>query len=285
MKILVTGANGMLGGDLCRTLADRHEVEATNKETLDVSASHTTFATIDAAQPNLVIHLAAWTDVDGCERDPEHAYRVNTIGTQNVALACQRNSIPMVYLSTIAVFDGTKPEPYTEFDTPNPISVYGNSKFQGELIVKSLLNQYYIVRAGWMFGGGQTDKKFVGTIIRAAQKSTQLRVVNDKFGSPTYTVDLAQSISTIIETELFGVYHIVNTGDAASRFDVARHILNSAGITCNLVPVSSAEFPLSAPRPRMEAAHNLHLTLQRLNGMRPWKDALHEYVTQLSSRS
>lgn len=281
MKILVTGAAGMLGSDLCRIMADRHSIHATNRDTLDVGVIGTTLTTVDRVRPDLVIHLAAWTDVDGCERNPDRAYRANTVGTQNVALACQKNDIPMVYISSIAVFDGTKPEPYTEFDVPNPISVYGNSKYQGERIVRSLLRRYYIVRAGWMFGGGQLDKKFVGKILQAARRSTVLRVVNDKFGSPTYTVDLSRGLLELIETGLFGIYHMVNSGGAPSRLEVARCILESAGLDdCQLIPVSSAEFPLSAPRPRMEAARNLHLELQGMRPMRPWMEALGEYVSQ-----
>jgi dTDP-4-dehydrorhamnose reductase len=282
MKILVTGASGMLGGDLCRLLADRHSLYATDVDTLDVSVPGQVLAAVEQSLPELVIHLAAWTDVDGCERDPFNAYRVNTVGTQNVALACQKAGIPMVYLSTISVFDGLKPEPYTEFDTPHPQSVYSHSKYQGELIVQSLLSRYYIVRAGWMFGGGDHDKKFVGKIIRAARESNELRAVNDKFGSPTYTVDLARGLDKLIETSLYGVYHMVNPGGMPSRFEVAQFILGCAGITnCRLVPVSSAAFPLPAPRPRMEAGYNQHLELLGFNWMRPWTVALREYILQV----
>jgi dTDP-4-dehydrorhamnose reductase len=282
MRILVTGASGMLGGDLCRLLADRHGLYAADVDTLDVSVPGQVLAALEQSSPELVIHLAAWTDVDGCERDPFNAYRVNTVGTQNVALACQKAGIPMVYLSTISVFDGLKPEPYTEFDTPHPQSVYSRSKYQGELIVQSLLSRYYIVRAGWMFGGGEHDKKFVGKIIRAARESNELRAVDDKFGSPTYTVDLARGLDKLIETGLYGVYHMVNPGGMPSRFEVAQFILKCAGITdCRLVPVPSAAFPLPAPRPRMEAGYNLHLELLGFDWMRPWTEALREYILQV----
>ena len=275
----------MLGGDVCRLLADRHEIRATDVDTLDVSVPGAVMRMVEQVRPDLIIHLAAWTDVDGCERDPRNAYRVNTVGAQSVALACQKAEIPLVYLSTIAVFDGDKVEPYTEFDTPNPHSVYSRSKHQGELIVQSLLRRYYIVRAGWMFGGGEHDKKFVGKIIRAARENGELRAVNDKFGSPTYTVDLARGLDHLIETGWYGVYHMVNPGGAPSRFEVARHILDYAGIAnCHLTPVSSATFPLPAPRPRMEGGHNLHLELLGLNWMRPWTEALREYVSELIMR-
>jgi dTDP-4-dehydrorhamnose reductase len=272
----------MMGGDICLQLSGDHEIVATDIDTLDVSDPASVFGTVERARPDLILHLAAWTDVDGCERDPVKAYRVNTIGTQNVALACQRADIPVVYLSTLAVFDGTKPEPYIEFDVPNPQSVYSRSKHQGELIVQSLLRRYYIVRAGWVFGGGDRDKKFVGKIIHIARQSAELRAVNDKFGSPTYTVDLARGLNRLIETNLYGVYHMVNPGSAPSRYEIAEFALKSAGITtCRVVPVSSSEFPLPAHRPRMEAGRNLHLHLLGFDWMPPWQDALRRYVSDL----
>jgi len=282
MRILVTGAAGMLGTEVCRQASERHEVFATTASTLDVGRHDVVFCEFDRLRPDVAIHLAAWTDVDGCERDPDRAYRVNTLGTQNVALACQRRDIPLIFLSSIAVFDGDSLEPYTEFDTPNPRSVYGRSKYQAELTIQSLLRRYYIVRAGWMFGSGERDKKFVGKILQRARESSELRVVDDKFGSPTYTVDLARALERLVESGLYGVFHIVNSGGAPSRFDLANFILECAGITsCRAIPVSSADFTLPAPRPRMEAARMLRLELLGLNWMRPWPDALREYLSHL----
>lgn len=279
MKILVTGAKGMLGTDLCAIFKEEHHVKATDIEDMDVRRREVVHQVASEFRPDLIIHLAALTDVDGCERKPDEAFHTNTIGTQNVALVCQQLTIPLVYISTISVFDGTKPEAYTEYDMPNPQSYYSQSKYQGERIVQSLLQKYYIVRAGWMFGGGKEDKKFVGKIIELAQTRPVLKIVNDKLGSPIYTDDFARAIQRIITTGQYGVFHAVNTGGPVSRFEVAQAILEYSNIeSCELLPVSSAEFPLPAPRPRMEAGRNLVMNLLGMEPMRHWRVALQEYI-------
>jgi dTDP-4-dehydrorhamnose reductase len=185
----------------------------------------------------------------------------------------------MVYISTISVFDGRKCEPYTEFDQPNPQSWYSRSKYQGELIVEKLLSRYYIARAGWMFGGGPEDKKFVAKMMELAGNRDTLKVVKDKYGSPTYTADIASGVERLSRTDLYGTYHMVNTGGFCNRFEFAQRILEFAQITsCELQPVSSAEFPLPAPRPDMEAARNYNLELRGLDWMPPWQEALQRYV-------
>jgi dTDP-4-dehydrorhamnose reductase len=283
LKVLVTGAKGMMGGDLCRELvAQGYQVCATDIQEMDVCEPDQIRKVYADFVPDLVFHLEALTDVDGCEREPDEAYRTNTIGTQNIALACQAADIPMAYISTISVFDGTKCEAYTEFDTPDPQSWYSRAKYEGEKIVEHLLRRYYIVRAGWMFGGGREDKKFVAKIIELAQTRSELRIVDDKFGSPTYTRDISRAAIRLSETGWYGVYHSVNTGKFCSRYEFAKKILEFAGITtCQLIPVGSAAFPLPAPRPRMEAARNLHMQLMGLDLMRPWEDALREYINNL----
>jgi dTDP-4-dehydrorhamnose reductase len=256
-----------------------HTVVPTDIDDMDVRDSQLVFQTIQEKHPDVVIHLAALTDVDYCQKNPDESFHTNTVGTHNVALACRRIDAVMVYLSTISVFDGTKREPYTEFDTPQPQSFYSQSKYRGELIVESLVSRYYIVRAGWMFGGGKEDKKFVAKILALASTRDKLTVVNDKFGSPTYTRDISAGIERLIKTGLFGKYHMVNTGSPCSRFEFAEKILEFAHVTtCRLTPVSSASFPLPAPRPRMEAATNYHLNLRGMNFMRPWQNALQEYI-------
>jgi len=269
----------MLGSALCRLFGERHEVIATDVEEMDVRDYTLVFRTLQDEEPDLVVHLAGITDVDGCERHPDLAYSVNALGTKNVALACQRVDAAMVYVSTLAVFDGTKCEPYTEFDKPNPQSQYAKAKYHGELVVRDFLDRYYIVRAGWLFGGGQQDKKFVGRIIDLARTRTELMVVNDKFGSPSYTKDLSAGILQLLETRQYGTYHMVNTGPGCSRYEIAQRVLEYAKIDgCTLIPCSSAHFPLAAPRPRMEAGCNYNLELMGLEFMRPWQDALKEYI-------
>jgi len=283
MRILVTGGNGMLGNDLCRLFSTKHDVVVTDIDTLDVRDRGLVLRIFKDVKPDIVVHLAALTDVDYCEQHPDEAFRTNTIGTQNVALATQVTDAVMIYLSTISVFDGSKAEPYTEFDTPNPQSQYSKSKYHGELIVQRLLRRYYVVRAGWMFGGAQKDKKFVAKIISLARERAELKVVKDKFGSPTYTADISKAILNLIETNAFGNYHLVNTGEPASRYEIALEILIYAGIgSCRIIPVCSAEFPLPAPRPRMEAARNYCADLMGLPPMRDWRAALKEYIGLIS---
>lgn len=246
---------------------------------LDVREPSAVIKAVGDVKPDVVLHLAAATDVDLCEQDPDSAYHTNAIGTQNVALACQEFDLPLVYISTAGVFWGDKPEPYIEFDVPRPANIYGQSKLAGEQIVSSLLRRYYIVRAGWMIGGGKKDKKFVGKIARLILGGQNpLRVVNDKLGSPTYGKDLLTGIRTLLTTSYFGLYHMVNRG-CCSRYDVALALRELLQRPCiEIAPVSSAYFPLPAPRARSEAMRNLKLELLGLNSMRPWQDALREYV-------
>jgi dTDP-4-dehydrorhamnose reductase len=281
VKALVSGAKGMMGTDLCRELREQgYTVLVTDIQEMDVRRPDFVQQRFAEFHPEVVFHLAALTDVDGCEREPDEAYHTNTIGTQIIALACQAADIPMIYISTLSVFDGTKCEPYTEFDTPNPQSWYSRSKYEGEKIVEQLLRHYYIARAGWMFGGGPEDKKFVAKIIERARTSSELKIVDDKFGSPTYTKDISRAIIRLSQTGWYGRYHTVNTGAPTSRLEFAQKILEYAGIThCRLLPVSSAHFPLPAARPRMEAGRNLHGELLGLTLMRPWAEALQDYVT------
>ena len=280
--MLVTGCAGMVGSYVSDVFHDYNLVLTDRVEGfphLDVREPSEVMKAVADAKPEVVLHLAAATDVDRCEQDPDSAYHTNAIGTQNVALACQAFDVTLVYISTAGVFWGDKPEPYIEFDVPRPANIYGQSKLAGEQIVSSLLRRYYIVRAGWMIGGGKKDKKFVGKIARLIlEGQNPLRVVNDKLGSPTYGKDLLTGIRTLLTTDYFGLYHMVNRG-CCSRYDVAlavRELLQRSGV--EIAPVSSACFPLPAPRARSEAMRNLKLELLGLNMMRPWQDALREYV-------
>jgi dTDP-4-dehydrorhamnose reductase len=270
----------MLGTDLCPALSGHgHEVIGIGHGDVDVCNRARVAAVMDEVRPQLVYHLAALTDVDRCEREPDAAYQVNALGTQIVALECLRTGAEMVLVSTISVFDGEKPEPYTEFDRPNPPNTYARSKYAGERFVRHLLPRSYICRAGWMVGGGHKDKKFVAKIVELARERPELSIVDDKFGSPTYTLDFSRAIIALAESGLYGAYHAVNSGGPCSRYEYAQAILEFAGInTCRLMPVGSAQFPLPATRPRMEAAYNRMFELHRLPPMRPWRVALREYV-------
>ena len=289
MKALVTGSAGMLGSAVIdRLRADRFEIVATDKSVrgkatlpMDIQDRGSVRATFDEHKPDLVLHLAAETNVDLCEQEPEHAYATNAFGTENVVRACGEHGAVMVYISTANVFDGEKREPYTEYDTPGSVNVYGRSKHAGECIVEQSLDRYFIFRAGWMVGGWEIDKKFVHTMARLCREKDELRVVDDKFGSPTFTADFATHMMTVVDSGRYGLYHLANKG-TASRWEIAKEIVKGLGMVgeVDVVPISSAEFPLPAPRPRSEMMQNLKLQLLGLDEMPHWKDALREYLDE-----
>lgn len=275
--ILVTGANGMVGSYVKEIFADE-ELILTDIPEMDVTEPDLVFKLISKYKPAIVLHLAAETNVDKCETEVEHAFQTNAIGTQNVALACQKYQAIMVYISTGGVFNGKKNKIHTEFDNPDPINVYSRAKYEGEKIVQDILNQYYIFRAGWMIGGGSTkDKKFVGKMIELCKTRKELEVVNDKFGSPTFARDLVKGIKRIIQTGYYGLYHLVNTG-ACSRYEIAQEIVKILNVDVKIKPVSSERFPLPAPRAASEAMRNYKLDLLGINPMPRWREALAEYV-------
>lgn len=280
---MVTGAAGMVGSYILEAYP-QEEVFLTDIDTLDVREPEQVKETLEAVKPKLIIHLAAETDVDLCEKDAAHACKSNVDGTRNVALACQRYGIEMVYVSTLGVFDGLNPEPYTESDNPAPVNVYARTKWEGEKIVGKLLQRFYIVRAGWMFGGMEKDKKFVGKIAALCMNGKEIKVVNDKFGNPTYARDLVYNIKLLTEQNRYGLYHMANEG-SCSRYEFAQEIAKSLGKEIRMVPVSSDAFPLPAPRPRSEAGQNYKLEQIGLNRMRPWKGALHDYLGSWTRRS
>ncbi len=277
-RIYITGAKGMLGKAAVPVFAERYDIFPGDFHETDVRDAGAIAGEIRRAKPKFVLHLAAMTDVDGCETNPEEARRINAEGTRNVARACGACDAVMIYVSTGMVYDGRKDSPYIEFDPVSPVNAYARSKHEGEIAIRGILSRFYIFSTCWLFGGGRDDKKFVAKIFERARVSRELRAVNDKFGSPTYTVDLAKGIFGFIESGLYGRYHCANTG-CASRLEMAREIVDAAGIgSCSLVGVSSDEFPLPAPRPRMEALRNYGFELLGLAPMRGWKEALGEYV-------
>ncbi|MEK6666086.1 MAG: dTDP-4-dehydrorhamnose reductase [candidate division NC10 bacterium] len=276
MKILITGAGGMLGRALRETLSLEHDVVALARAELDVTDLPKTRAALARAKPQAVIHAGARTDVDGCERDPDHAWRVNALGSRNVAVACQEAGAACCYISTDYVFDGEKPDPYTEFDAPNPISCYGASKLAGERYVQTLTPRHWIVRSSWLFGPG--GKNFVKTILTKARAGEELRVVDDQVGSPTYADDLARAISRLISGPYYGVWHVTNSG-SCSWYRFAAAILEAAGLRgTRLEPISSKDLQRPAPRPRNSVLRNYCWELESWPALRPWADALPEYL-------
>lgn len=285
----MTGASGGLSSALSPALMkQKHQIIATdivtsedplpNFEMMDVRDWNQVKSCIDQHRPDWVMHLAAETDVDKCEVEPEHSYKTNTIGTENIAMACAHFSVPLVYISTGGVFNGNKREPYTEYDLPDPVSVYARSKLEGEKIVQSLLKKYFIFRAGWMVGGGKKDKKFVAKIVRLLQTQKEIKAVSDKFGTPTFVWDMANLIIQVIQTERYGIYHAVNHG-MTTRYEIAKKIVELLGKKdVQVHPVSSSVFPLPAPRAVSEAMVNYKLNLLGLNTMPPWEESLALYL-------
>lgn len=283
MKIVVLGSGGMLGSDLVPLWREQSEVKACSRAACDISERNAVKRTLNEEKPDTVLLLAASTDVDRCENDRDYAFRTNAIGAEIVAQECSRLQISMVYISTIAVFDGEKDSPYDEYDLPSPMNTYGLSKYHGELAVRTFCPEHWIVRTSWLFGGGMKDMKFVAKILRKASMDDSIDVVRDCVGSPTYTADLARGIHELVERFQFGTYHIVNGGVPASRYELARETLRIAGYSADRIsPCLSSDFNLPAPRPKMEAADSIKLRQFPYTLTLPdWKDSLSGYIERI----
>jgi dTDP-4-dehydrorhamnose reductase len=229
-------------------------------------------------KPDIVIHCAAMTDVDGCARNPDLAYHVNAFGTQNVALACQRAGAAMVHISTNEVFDGTATEPYREFDPPRAINPYGASKLAAEQIASRLVNKLYIVRISWLFSPGGNN--FVSKIIALADHHSPLQVVTDEVANPTYAPDLAAAIARLIQTEHYGIYHLANEG-YCSRYEFALEIMKQSGQEAvPVLPITSDQFQRASTPPPFAPLRN---TVGSALGIspRPWQEALGDYFARV----
>ncbi|MBN1504641.1 MAG: dTDP-4-dehydrorhamnose reductase [Candidatus Eisenbacteria bacterium] len=282
MRVLVTGARGMLGRDLCDILSGGHEVTGVDIEQGDITDAEVARRLMADARPQTVVHCAAYTDVDRSESEPDDAFRVNADGAGNVAAACRDAGCAIVYISTDYVFDGRAERPYKENDAPAPLGVYGASKLAGERLVREATPRHFVVRTSWLFGAG--GRNFVDTIIGLAQDRETLEVVNDQVGSPTFTRHLSRGLARVIESDKFGTYHASNAG-SCSWFDFAREILRAWGDSrTRVVPVDSARLGRPAKRPALSV---LDTTLFRSTfgfPMPHWKDALAEYL-ELKRRS
>ena len=279
MKLIVTGAAGMLGHDVLRAFPEDEvlPVDITGDcMPVDITDLEGVRRCVRGAKPDAVVHLAAFTNVDGCETDPETAWRVNAGGTWNLAAACQEAHCAMVYISTDFVFDGAGSRPYDEFDQPNPISVYGRTKFAGEQFVRQLVRKHYIVRTAWLYG--VYGKSFPRTMITLASQGKPLKVVGDQIGSPTFTRDLAAAISRMVRKPLYGTYHVTNSGEC-SWFDLARAALDLYGLNeAELSKINSEEWPAPAKRPAYSVLEHRALRLSGEPEMRPWREALEDFI-------
>lgn len=273
----------------CRMRGGRsgHEIIAPGHSDLDVNDLGGIKRALDHYTPQLVIHAAAYTNVDGCETNPDLAFKVNALGTRNVAVVTAAIGIPLMYISTDFVFNGNRPEemgPYTEFDPVGPLSVYGRSKQAGEEFVREMNPRHFIARGAWLFG--HQGKNFVKTILDLARSRKKLTVVNDQVGSPTYVADMADQLLALASTEYYGLYHLTNDGEC-SWFAFAREILAGAAkyepglADVEVVPISTGDLGRPAPRPAYSALRNYNLELTFGTRMRLWKDALHDYLQRM----
>ena len=271
MRILLTGAQGMLGQDVLRILGPSHHVVGVDQDEADITDLSAICTLIQDVRPELVLHAAAFTEVDRAESCPEVARRVNALGTLHVCIGALQVEAAVAYISTDYVFDGTKGEPYVETDRPNPLSVYGSTKYAGERVVQSMFRNYYIFRTSWLFASH--GKNFVNTISRLAREKGELAVVDDQVGTPTYSCDLAHAINTILAHGAPGLYHVANA-EPCSWFEFAGAILAQQGIEAKLEPTTTARFRRPAPRPACSALATPRLHNELGYDMRSWREAL-----------
>lgn len=279
MKVVVTGAKGMLGQALQKQLSEKYEVIALSREKLDITNFGAVNEYLTAYRPEVVINAAAFTNVDGCESDQEMAFLINAVGPRNLAIVCNEINASLVHVSTDYVFNGKGIQPYGEFDKTDPVSVYGKTKLAGEELVKSLMNKFFIVRTAWLFGEGEHN--FVKTVLRLATEKDYLTIVDDQVGIPTYTQDLARAIGHLISTNYFGIYHITNS-DICSWYEFAKEILEQAGINkVEVRPIKSDELNRPAPRPSFSVLDNRFWRLAGFQELRSHREALKDYLNNL----
>ncbi len=290
-KIYISGCGGMLGDAFKKVFINDFELKCSD---IDLNVDWLTYCDIrdfDAYRndvlsfkPDYLFHLGALTDLEFCENNKDNAYLTNTIATEYACTIANELDIPLLYISTAGIFDGSQ-EVYDDWDMPNPQGVYARSKYMGELHVKEKLTKYFICRAGWMMGGGnKKDKKFISKILKQIQNGAQeLNVVDDKLGTPTYTIDFAKNVKLLIENNAYGLYNLVCDG-VTSRFDVCEELLKLIGkdkeIKINKVNSSFFSKEYFAPRPDSERLVNYRLNLKKLNIMRDWKIALKDYIKE-----
>jgi len=288
-KILITGCGGMLGDAFYNLFKDKFNVKATDidlnedwLEYLDVRDFNNFKTVVLDYNPDIILHLAALTDLEYCEENKRNAYLTNTIAVENAVVLSKKVDATLVYISTAGIFDG-KQDIYDDWDSPNPINVYGRSKYLGELFVEKNTDKYFVFRAGWMMGSGpEKDKKFIQKIMRQIRGGKkELNVIDDKLGTPTYTYDFAKNVIRMLKTDLYGVYNLVCDQDC-SRFDVAVEILKILELEeeINIKKVSSDFFAEEyfAPRPDSEKLKCKKLKLRDNYLMRNWKISLKEYL-------
>lgn len=280
MRVLVTGARGMLGSDVVRVFAGRHHVTGTDIQDFDIADLDATLRAFKAADPDLVVHCAAWSDVDGAEAEGDATFLANAIGARNAALASNDTGARLLHVSTDYVFDGTADRPYIESDSPNPLGVYARSKWMGEVFVRETCRDWAIVRTQALYAAH--GRSFLKAILARRETGEPLSVVNDQTVCPTRTVDLADTLLRIAEQGTPGTYHASGNG-ACTWFEFAEEILRAVGDPdYPLRPIATADLDLPAPRPPASVLRNLHLQLTIGDTLPHWRDALATYFQEES---
>ncbi len=285
-KILVTGCNGQLGREIQKIYSDEAEliltdaVEVTGALKLDITGIEEVMGFVSEKRPDVIINCAAATNVDGCEKDEDFAYRVNAVGPRNLAIAAKRSGAKLIHISTDYVFPGNDPKPLTEFDPPAPISAYGRTKYSGEIFVREFCDRWFILRTAWLYGDG---KNFVRTMLRLSETHEEVSVVKDQIGSPTSASELARLIHCLEPTDNYGLFHATCEG-STSWADFTEEIFRLAGRSTKVNKVSSAEYkklnPASADRPAYSILDNYMLRLTTDFAMEDWHEAIEHYLKE-----
>jgi dTDP-4-dehydrorhamnose reductase len=297
MKVLVTGVAGQLGHDVMNELASRNlegygtdlaETYAGIQDgtyvcsapyvSLDITDAQAVQKVIDEVHPDAVVHCAAWTAVDKAEDMPDVVRKVNADGTKNIVEACKKHDIPVMYFSTDYVFNGEGTDPWMEYGHREPLNVYGQTKYEGELAVESY-PKHFIIRISWVFG--KNGNNFIKTMLRLGKERGAVSVVNDQIGMVTYTYDLARLVVDMIQTKEYGTYHATNSGDFISWYDFAKEIFKQAGMDVPVTPVDSSAFPAKAKRPKNSRMNQTELDKHGFNRLPDWHDALARYLKEL----
>ena len=282
MKILVIGSHGMLGRELVNRLSNLSEIEnqgnkifGVDREHVDITNGANTSKFIAHVKPDVIVNCAAFSNVDACEAQVSEAFAVNATGAKNVALAGKKTGAKVIHISTDYVFDGTRNKPYTETDKPNPISIYGKSKLDGELAIQETSGNYAIIRTAWLFGPYREN--FVTAMLQLGRKNHTVSVVTDQCGSPTYTADLSYAIQNIIQLDFQGLYHVTNAGNC-SRFEWARKIFKLTGNRVSVIPLKTSDYKRVARVPQNSSLNCTKYTKATGQSMRPWQEALEDYL-------
>lgn len=283
MRVLVTGAKGQLGTDVMAELKSNNiEAVGIDREELDIVDAKACEEFFDKANAekriDAVIHCAAYTAVDKAEDEQELSYNINALGTKNIATACKKFDMKLMYISTDYVFNGQGERPWEPDDERQPLNVYGKTKYEGELFVEEIAKKYFIVRIAWVFG--IAGNNFIKTMLKLAKERDSLTVVDDQIGSPTYTADLSKLLVSMIQTDKYGRYHATNEG-YCSWYEFAKEIFKVAGVTINVAPVDSSAYPVKAKRPANSRMEKKKLDEMGFKRLPSWQDATRRYIEEL----